>query len=53
MRKHIFLRLIIHYVDIVIGEVDRLYLVTSRIRNHRDASTVPATRDQHRQQAQG
>ena len=53
MRQDVFLRLAVHNVDIVIGQVDWLYPVTGGINHHRDASTCHAARDQHRRQAYG
>ena len=53
MRQDVFLRLAVHNVDIVIGQVDWLYPVTGGINHHRDASTCHAARDQHRHQAYG
>lgn len=53
MRQDVFLRLAIHNVDVVIGQVDWLYPVTGGINHHRDASTCHAARDQHRHQACG
>ena len=53
MRQDVFLRLAVHNVDIVIGQVDWLYPVTGGINHHRDASTCHAARDQHRHQACG
>lgn len=48
MRQDIFLRLAVHNVDIVIGQVDWFYPVTGSINHPRDASTCHAARDQHR-----
>lgn len=53
MRQDVFLRLAVHYVDVVIRQVDWLYPVTGSINHHRDASTCHAARDQHRHQACG
>ncbi len=53
MRQDVFLRLAVHNVDIVIGQVDWLYPITGGINHHRDASTCHAARDQHRHQACG
>ena len=53
MRQDVFLRLAVHNVDVVIGQVDWFYPVTGSINHHRDASTCYAARDQHRHQACG
>lgn len=53
MRQDVFLRLAVHNVNVVIGQVDWLYPVTGGINYHRDASTRHAARDQHRHQAYG
>lgn len=53
MRQDVFLRLAVHNVDVVIGQVDWLYPVTGCINHDRDASTSHAARDQHRHQACG
>lgn len=53
MRQDVFLRLAVHNVDVVIGQVDWLNPVTGGINHHRDASTCHAARDQHRHQACG
>lgn len=53
MRQDVFLRLAVHNVNVVIGQVDWLYPVTGGINHHRDASTFRAARDQHRHQAYG
>ena len=53
MRQDVFLRLAVHNVNVVIRQVDWLYPVTGGINHHRDASTTPAARDQHRHQPYG
>lgn len=53
MCQYVFLRLAVHNVDVVIGQVDWFYPVTSGIDHHRDASTCHAAGDQHRHQAYG
>lgn len=53
MCQHITLRLLVHNVNIVGGQVDGLHPVTRRINDYRGASTIPAARDQHRHQAYG
>ena len=53
MRQDVFLRLAVHDVNIMIGQVDWLYPVTGGINHHRGASTCHAAGDQHRHQAYG
>lgn len=53
MSQDVFLRLAVHNVNVMIGQVDWLYPITSGINHHRDASTRHAARDQHRHQAYG
>lgn len=53
MHQDVFLRLAVKNVDVVIGQVDWPYPVTSGINHHRDASKCPAARGQHRHQAYG
>ena len=53
MRQDVFLRLAVHNVNVMIGQVDWLYPITGGINHHRDASTCHAARDQHRHQACG
>ena len=53
MSQDVFLRLAVHNVNVMIGQVDWLYPITSGINHHRDASTCHAARDQHRHQAYG
>ncbi len=45
MRQDVFLRLAVHNVNVMIGQVDWLYPVTGSINHHRDASTCHAARD--------
>lgn len=51
MRQYVFLRLAVHNVNVMIGQVDWLYPITGGINHHWDASTCHAARDQHRYQA--
>lgn len=53
MSQDVFLRLAVHNVNVMIGQVDWLYPITSGINHYRDASTRRAARDQHRHQAYG
>lgn len=53
MRQDVFLRLAVHNVNIMIGQIDWLYPITAGINDYRDASTCHAARDQHRHQAYG
>lgn len=52
-RQNISFGLSVHDINIVVGKINRLNPVTRRINDCRDASTIPATRDQRRHQAYG
>ncbi len=44
MRQDVFLRLAVHNIDVMISEVDWTYPFAGGINDHRDASTIRATR---------
>lgn len=54
MRQDVFLRLAVHNVNVMIGQVDWLYPVARRIDYFNPyGSSCPAARDQHRRQTYG
>ncbi len=51
MSQHIFLGLAIHYLNVVLGEVDDIHPVTGRVRYFRFCGYIfRATHGQHRHQ---
>lgn len=50
MNQYVTLSSLIHNGNIVLSEVDWFYPIACRINDYRDASTIPAARDQHRHQ---
>lgn len=50
IRQDVFLGVVVQTVDVVLSKINWLYPITGGINHHRDASTIYATRDQHRHQ---
>lgn len=54
VRQHVFLRLAIHHLDVVLSEADDVDPVTAGIDEFNlCGSSLPAAHDQHRHQAYG